>query len=303
MRIKRILFAFFIIFLLLFALGLVFYIFGDSDKSSLVGDNIGVVEVNGVIKDSREELKQLNDFGKDSKIKAIIIRIDSPGGAVGPSQELYSEIMKIKARKPVIASIGTMGASGGYYIASGASKIVANPGSITGSIGVIMQFMNFQNLMGKIGIKGNVVKSGQYKDTGSPFRDMTKEERELMQSVIDDVHTQFVDAVIKGRKLKKEEVLKIADGRIITGKQAKELNLIDELGNFNDAVELAKKMANITGEAKLVYAKKKKGILYDLLGEFADNDVKSNSKFFLFLSHLRIPQYLSPLVRYFEDVQ
>lgn len=299
MKKRRIFFAFITIFVLLFVFLTIINQFVFYEKSSLIGDSIGVVEITGIIKDSREELNQLSEFGKDNKIKAIVIRIDSPGGAVGPSQEIYSEILKIKSKKPVVASIGTMGASGGYYIASGATKIVASPGSITGSIGVIMQFLNFENLLGKVGIKGNVIKSGAYKDTGSPFREMTKEEKALMQEVLNDVHNQFIEAVSKSRNLKKEEVEKIADGRIITGKTAKELKLIDELGNFNDAVELAKKLANIRGDAKLIYGKKKKNILFDLLGEFSDNDAKS--KLFLFLSDMRIPKYLSPIFSFIEN--
>lgn len=296
---KRIFLALVTIFILLVVFLTILFYFEDSDTGLVVNDGIGIIEVTGVIKDGKEELRQLYEFGKNSRIKAIIIRIDTPGGAVGPSQEIYSEILRIKKKKPVVASIGTIGASGGYYIASGASKIIANPGSITGSIGVIMQFMSFENLLGKIGIKGNVVKSGEYKDTGSPFREMTKEERILMQGLLDDVHNQFIDAVSKGRNLSREEVEKIADGRIITGKQAKELKLVDELGNFNDAIEIAKNLSGIKGEPKLIYGKKKKSMLFDLLGEFSEKDAKS--QFFLLLSDLRIPNYIIPLYKYLEN--
>lgn len=296
---KRFFLALITIFVLLVIfLSLLFY-FENSEKGLVVSDGIGVVEITGVIKDGREELRQLDEFSRNSKIKAIIIRIDTPGGAVGPSQEIYNEILKIKKKKPVIASIGTIGASGGYYIASGANKIVANPGSITGSIGVIMQFMNFENLLGKIGVKGNVIKSGEYKDTGSPFREMTKEEKSLMQGLLDDVHNQFIDAVSKGRNLNRQEVERIADGRIITGKQAKDLKLVDELGNFNDAVELAKNLSGIKGEPKLVYSRKKKSMFFDLFNELSEQDARSH--FFLLLSDLRIPKYLIPLYKYLEN--
>lgn len=296
---KRVFLALITIFILLVVLLTILFYFEDSEKGLVVSDGIGVVEITGVIKDGKEELRQLYEFGKNNKIKAIIIRIDTPGGAVGPSQEIYNEILKIKKKKPVIASIGTIGASGGYYIASGASKIVANPGSITGSIGVIMQFMSFESLLGKIGIKGNVIKSGEYKDAGSPFRDMTKEEKALMQGLLDDVHNQFIDAVSRGRNLNRQEVEKIADGRIITGKQAKDLKLVDELGNFNDAVEIARNLSGIKGDPKLIYGRKKKNMLFDLLGEFSEQDAKSH--FFLLLSDLRIPKYIIPLYKYLEN--
>ncbi len=296
---KRLFLALVTIFVLLVVFLTIIFYFEDSEKGLVVNDGIGVIELIGVIKDGKEELRQLYEFGKNNRIKAIIIRIDTPGGAVGPSQEIYSEILKIKKKKPVVASIGTIGASGGYYIASGASKIIANPGSITGSVGVIMQFMSFENLLGKIGIKGNVIKSGEYKDTGSPFREMTKEEKALMQAVIDDVHNQFIEAVSKGRNLSRQEVEKIADGRIITGKQAKDLKLVDDLGNFNDAVEIAKTLSGIKGEPKLIYGKKKKSMFFDLLGEFSDKDAKNY--FFLLLSDLRIPKYIIPLYKYLEN--
>lgn len=294
MKKKRILTAFLVIFLLFIAVSILSFVFNYGVDKPIIGDRIGVVEINGIIKSSDDILKQLYEFGNDKKVKAVIVRIDSPGGAVGPSQEIYSEIMKIKKKKPVVASIGTLGASGGYYIASGATKIVANPGSITGSIGVIIQFYNFHQLLSKFGIKGNTVKSGQFKDTGSPMRDMTKEEVAYIQSVIDDVHNQFVESVALGRNLKKEVILPIADGRIITGKLAKELKLIDETGNFNDAINFAKKLANIEGEPKLVYAKRKKNTLLELLGGFSDSD--SKSKILMLLSELRIPFYITKLV-------
>lgn len=294
MKKKRIFIAFLVIAVLFIFTGILSAVLNMGLDKPIIGDRIGVVEINGIIKSSDDILKQLSDFNNDKKVKAIILRIDSPGGAVGPSQEIYSEVMKIRKNKPVVASIATLGASGGYYIASAANKIVANPGTITGSIGVIIQFYNFQQLLTKFGIKGNTVKSGEFKDTGSPLRDMTKEERAYIQSVIDDVHNQFVEAVSVGRNLKKENIIPIADGRIITGKRAKELKLVDEMGNFNDAVSLAKKLANLEGEPKLVYAKKKKTSLLDLLTGLSDNE--SKSKILMLLSELRIPFFLTNLV-------
>lgn len=294
MKKKRVLIAFLVILVLLIFTGVLTTLLNGSLEKPVIGDCIGVIEVTGIIKSSDETLKYLSDFEKDKKIKAIVIRIDSPGGAVGPSQEIYSEILKIKKKKPVVASIGTLGASGGYYIACGANRIVANPGSITGSIGVIIQFYQFYNLLNKLGIKGDTVKSGVFKDTGSPLREMTKEERIYLQSVIDDVHNQFIDAVVRGRNLKKEQVLPYADGRIMTGKMAKDLKLVDELGNFNDAVQIAKKLANVEGEPKLVFAKKRKANLLELLTGFSEND--SKSKIMLLLSELRLPFYLTSLI-------
>lgn len=294
MKKKRIIIAIGIIIFLLIVVSLIDNFFGGGYSKSVASDKIAVVEIIGVIKSSDEIIRQLAEFGKDKKVKAIVLRIDSPGGAVGPSQEIYREIMKIRKEKPVIASIGTLGASGGYYIAASATKIVANEGSITGSIGVIIQFFNFQQLLGKIGVKGNVIKSGEYKDSGSPLRDMTKEEKELIQGVIDDVHNQFVEAIVRGRGLKKEDVQKIADGRIITGRLAKELKLVDELGNFNDAVEVARKVANLEGEPKLVYPKKKKMTLLEFLNSFSEGE--TGSKLYLLLSEIRIPFYLSDVI-------
>ncbi|MCX7990473.1 MAG: signal peptide peptidase SppA [Proteobacteria bacterium] len=301
MKKKRIFIAILVIIVLVVVITLADNYLGGGYGKAVSGDKIGVVEITGVIKSSDEVVKQLSEFGRDKKIKAIIVRIDSPGGAVAPSQEIYREIMKVRKEKPVIASIGTLGASGGYYIASAATKIVASEGSITGSIGVIIQFFNFQQLLGKIGVKGNVIKSGEYKDSGSPIRDMTKEERELIQGVIDDVHNQFVEAIVKGRGLKKDEVLKIADGRIITGRYAKELKLVDELGNLSDSVELAKRIAKIEGEPKLIYPKKKKIGFLEILNGLSEND--ASSKLYLLLSDIRIPFFMSDIINKLANEQ
>ncbi len=218
-----------------------------------ISNKIGVIPIEGVISDAMTITKYIEKFRKDDSIKAIIIRINSPGGSVAPTQEIYREIRKTIKKKKVIASIGGVGASGAYYIASAANKIVANPGTITGSIGVIMDFIQIRELLNKLGIKLSALKSGKFKDIGAPYREMTEEEKKLIMDMLMEVKEQFVQAVARGRHIPVEKVEKIADGRILLGSQAKRLGLVDQLGNFQDAVELAKKMAHIKGSVKLVY--------------------------------------------------
>jgi protease-4 len=218
-----------------------------------LGNKVGVVELRGAIADSKNTIEQLVVFAKDDSIKAIVLRVDSPGGGVGPSQEIYSEVARITQDKPIIVSMGSVAASGGYYVAAPANKIFANPGTITGSIGVIMEFTNVLALMDKIGLKTRVVKSGMHKDIGSSVREMTVEEQALLQGLIDDVHSQFVAAVSEGRNLSEEEVRKLADGRIFTGKQALRLGLIDELGGLRAAIFEAARQGGIVGEPNIVY--------------------------------------------------
>lgn len=231
------------------------------------GEKVGVVPVVGVILDSREVIEQLKRFEEEGDIKALVIRINSPGGGVGPSQEIFREVERV-SKKRVVASMGGVAASGGYYVALGAEKIFANPGTITGSIGVIMEFSNVEGLLKKLGLESYTIKSGKFKDTGSPLRQMTPEERKLLEGVVGDVHQQFVEAVVKKRKLSKEAVQKVADGRILTGRQAKELGLVDEIGNLEDAIAEAAKMAGIKGKPEVVYAKRTRfSLLEFLLGE------------------------------------
>lgn len=239
------------------------------DWSFMTGDKVAVLPVTGLIADSENTIEQLRKFAKDDSVKAIVIRINSPGGGVGPSQEIYEEVRKLSGKKVVVASMGALAASGGYYIACAAQKIYANPGTITGSIGVIMQFVNVKDLIDKIGLKGMVVKSGAFKDIGSPVREMKPEERELLQGVIDNVHSQFVGAVAEGRKLDRGKVADIADGRIFSGEQAKALGLVDALGNLEDAVAEAGKLAKIEGEPRVVTPPKKKLSILELLKEEA----------------------------------
>ncbi len=232
---------------------------------SIKDNRVGEIDVKGTILSSQETLKQITDFRKEASIKAIVLRIDSPGGAVGPSQEIYREIRRTARSKPVVASLGSVAASGGYYIASAASHIVANPGTITGSIGVIIHFPNLRELFGKIGYQMTTIKSGQFKDIGNPARDMTPAEKELLQATIDETYRQFVRDVAVARNLSEDQVRAVADGRIIMGEKALELKLVDQLGNFEDAVAKAGELAKIEGEPEVIKAKKSKHSLLDLL--------------------------------------
>lgn len=231
-----------------------------------LSNKIGVIRINGVIRDADAITEQLIAFRDDKQIKAIILRINSPGGGVGPSQEIYSETRRTTKTKKVVASLGSVAASGGYYVASAADSIVANPGTLTGSIGVLMEFVRFEELLKKIGVEMQVIKSGEFKDIGSPNRKMTKEEREILTRLLEDIRNQFVTAVSQGRNMPEEKVLELADGRIFSGREAKGLGLVDSLGNFQDAVNVAKRMAHIKGKVKLVYpVKKRRSLLWDLL--------------------------------------
>ncbi len=229
-------------------------VFKSEREPDFSGQKVGVVSIQGPITDSREVIRQLKVLRESEAVKAIVVRINSPGGAVGPSQEIYREVMKTRQTKKVVASMGAVAASGGYYIAAAADRIMANPGTITGSIGVIMGFTNFRQLMEKIGLRPIIIKSGPYKDIGSPTRPMTDEEKALLQQVIDQIHQQFIQAVSTGRNLEKERVAELADGRIYTGQQARELGLVDSLGNFEDAVQLAGKLGGISGRVETVSA-------------------------------------------------
>lgn len=231
-----------------------------------LSNKIGVIPINGVIKDADAITEQLIAFRNDKQIKAIILRINSPGGGVGPSQEIYSETRRTTKTKKVVASLGSVAASGGYYVASAADSVVANPGTLTGSIGVLMEFVRFEELLKKIGVEMQVIKSGKFKDIGSPNRKMTKEEREILTRLIKDIQNQFVTAVSQGRNMPEEKVLELADGRVFSGREAKRLGLVDSLGNFQDAVNVAKRMAHIRGKVKLVYpVKKRRSLLWNLL--------------------------------------
>ncbi|MDK2742825.1 MAG: signal peptide peptidase SppA [Nitrospira sp. BO4] len=226
--------------------------FPDLDLSS--EDRIALIRVEGVILDSQTTVGELKRFSENPSIKAIVLRIDTPGGGVVPSQEIYDAVKRVrsKSNKAVIASMGSVAASGGYYIAAATDRIVANPGTLTGSIGVIMETANVEGLLQKIGVEGVVIKSGKYKDVGSPLRKMSAEERALLQAVMDDVHKQFIEAVAEGRSMELRTAQALADGRIFTGRQAKDAKLVDELGDLEDAIQLAAEVVGIEGEPKVV---------------------------------------------------
>jgi protease IV len=239
-------------------------LFGDRDRFT-GSEGVGLVEVKGVIIDGQETIRQLRVLKKDKRVKAVVLRVDSPGGVVGPSQEISAEVKGLARVKKVVVSMGSVAASGGYYISAPATLIYANPGTITGSIGVLMKFSNIEGLMGKVGMKAFTLKTGKFKDVGSPVRTMTAEERQMLQGVIGSTHSQFVRAVAEGRKLPVEEVGRIADGRIFSGEQALSLKLIDRIGTLQDAIEEAGRLGGIKGEPELIRPSKKKGQVLDLL--------------------------------------
>jgi protease-4 len=258
--------------LLIFFFTILFFIgrfSGGKPGRFAFGDKIAIVEIKGVITQSSGIIEELQLYLEDEGVKAIILRIDSPGGGVGPAQEIHREILKIKSKKKVVTSMGSVAASGGYYIACASDLIVANPGTITGSIGVVMQFSNFEELLKKIGIKGVVLKSGEHKDIGSPFREMTPEEKRIMQEVLDNVHQQFIQAVAEGRKLEYSKVVQIADGRILTGEQARNMSLVDKMGNLQDTIDITAKMIGIEGKPNVLYPKKKISIWELLMRDMA----------------------------------
>ena len=225
-------------------------------------NRIGIVDITGLISDSQYIVNQVKKFRQDKRIRGIILRIDSPGGAVGPSQEIYDEVLKTReSGKIIYASMGALAASGGYYIASAAEKIFANPGTLTGSIGVIMAFSNAKGLMEKIGLQPEIVKAGEYKDIGSPARAMTQKERNLLQSVVTDVHQQFIEAVASGRDISVAEVTKIADGRILTGRQAYSLNLVDQMGGLQVSIDQIAHKVGIIGSPKIIKETPRVGFL------------------------------------------
>lgn len=280
MTLKR----FFIGLAVLFVLGgglLVFILFYASLSSRgglSAGGSVGIINVEGVIADSKDIIDQLHKYADNDNIKAIVLRINSPGGAVAPAQEIYEEVNKVKAKKKIVASMSSVAASGGYYIACAADEIVANPGTITGSIGVIMYTTDISGLMQKIGLKSNVVKSGEFKDVGSIFRGMKKEEKAYLQGLLDDVHEQFIDAVAKGRNKRREDIIPLADGRVFSGRQAHSMGLVDKLGNLQDAIDDAAKMGGVVGKPNIIQEKKKRFTIFDLLFELSDVGQKAKTQ-------------------------
>jgi protease IV len=237
----------------------------SSGGGPLFGGRVAVVELEGVIVEVDDLLRELKAHRENPLVKAVVIRINSPGGVVGPTQEIHAALMRLReSGKPVVASLGAVAASGGYYVAVAADRIYANPGTLTGSIGVIMRLANVDALMKKVGVDYVVVKAGRYKDIGSIARAMTPEERQVLQAMLDDVHGQFIAAVAAGRQLDRAQVLGFADGRVVSGVQAQQLKMVDLLGGLDDAVDGAAALAGLP-KSPAVIGPKRKLSLFDLL--------------------------------------
>lgn len=234
--------------------------------SSSIGEKVAVLDIAGIITKSDATIKLIHSYRDDPNIKAIILRINTPGGSVAPVQEIFSELRKLE--KPIVASMGSTAASGGYYIACAADTIVANPGTLTGSIGVIMQFTKLKGLYDKVGLEHQVIKSGQFKDSGSMFRDLSEDDIAILQETVDDVYNQFVDAISESREdtLTRDEIIKLANGRIFSGRQALEYKLIDKLGNLQDAIVVAGELGNIEGKPKVLRRERRTSLLEQLIG-------------------------------------
>jgi protease-4 len=272
--------AFLAVGFVIIAAGIAIILNTDEESAGLsevfeTGNRVGVVQLEGTIITSDTFLKQLRKFRKKSSVKAIVIRINSPGGTVAPAQEMYREIDRIKKKKPVVASIETVGASAAYYVASSANSVVCSQGTITGSIGVIMMLPQIQKIIEKIGVDVDVIKAGKYKDIGSVVRPLTEDERKILETFATEIHEQFISDVAAGRKGKidRDKLSSIADGRFFTGEKAKELGLVDEIGNFYDAVRIAGKLGGIKGEPELLYPKKKWDSYLDVFLESCANAV------------------------------
>jgi len=233
-------------------------------SSFSLGSKVAILKVEGIIAQSEPVLRDLRRFRADRSVKAVVLRVDSPGGAVAPSQEIYEELKRFKKEKPVVASMASVAASGGYYICLPCTYIYASPGTVTGSIGVIMQTTDLGELLRWMKIKEETIKSGKYKDAGSPVRPLSDDERKYFQNVIDNVHGQFKAALAESRKLTPEQVDAVSDGRIFTGQQARELGLIDGLGNLEDAIKKAGELAGIKGEPEVIWPRKR----YSFFEEF-----------------------------------
>ncbi|MEW6087778.1 MAG: signal peptide peptidase SppA [bacterium] len=255
---------------ILLGIGFLYFLFGGEDNIlktfGKTNEQIAIIEIDGPITNSGHFLKLFRHYSEMNSVKALVLRINSPGGQVGSVQEIYEELKKIRKKgKKVVASFGDVAASGGYYIACGSDKIVSNPGTLTGSIGVIMQFANFEDLIKKVGVDIQVVKSGLHKDIGSPVRKLTEEEQKILKEVVDDVYDQFIEAVSESRGLDKEEVKKYADGRIFSGRQAKKYGLVDNIGNIEDAIDIARQISNIRGVPNVIIQKKPLPAFFDYL--------------------------------------
>jgi protease-4 len=252
------------------------------------GDKVALIEVTGVIESSEDIIRQLRKYDEDNSVPAIVLRIDSPGGSVAPSQEIYDYIKKVREHGTyVVVSMGSVAASGGYYIACAADTIVANKGTLTGSIGVIFSYMVFEGLMDKVGVQLEVIKAGELKDVGNYSREMTQKEREMLQAALDDVHSQFIMAVAEGRNMDIAQVEDLADGSVFTGNQALNLGLVDKLGGLEDAISLAGEMAGLGDDPRVVREYPRRRTLFDLVTENAES-----------LLHLETPGNAGPKLEY-----
>ncbi len=247
---------------------------GTSNGFDFSVQKVAVVPIEGEILDARDTVDLLRKYAKMSTVRAIVVRINSPGGAIAPSQEIYSEIRKLhqSTGKPFVASIDSVGASGGYYIASACGDIVADPGSITGSIGVILDYLEYGDLLQWAKMKHETLTSGAFKAAGAPFKELTDPERQYLQRIVMQLHHQFVQAVADGRagRITEPQVAALADGRVFTGEEALSLHLIDKLGNLGDAVTLAARKAGVHGEPSTIYPRKRGRTLLDLITDTDD---------------------------------
>lgn len=253
------------------------------------GPRVAIVELEGIILESESVVRELEEHLGNPAVRAVVIRVNSPGGVVAPTQEIYAAVQRVRKGKPVVASLGSVAASGGYYVAAAADRVYANPGTLTGSIGVVMQLANLEGLFKKVGVNYVVVKSGQYKDIGNFARTMTPEERRMLQAMLDDVHNQFIDAVAEGRKLPRKEVLGFADGRIVSGQQAKSLRMVDALGGLDEAIADAAKLAGLPEKPKLILPRRRFSVfdfLRNRLGVGGTNPLLATLPF------LKTPLYL-----------
>ncbi len=246
-----------------------------SERAGKSSEKVGIVDLNFTIISSESFVKQFKEFGEDKSIKSIVLRVNTPGGGVAASQEMYEAVKKVRdSGKPVVISIGSLGASGGYYTACGGNVIVSDPGSLVGSIGVIISLTNFKELAEKLGVTENIIKSGELKDAGNPLRELNEKDREYFQSIVDDSYDQFLDVVSTERKIEKEKLREYANGRVFTGRQAKEIGLVDSLGTFEDAIMMAARMAGIEGEPTIVRRKEKVTFFQMILESLTRNELK-----------------------------
>jgi len=266
----------------LFILALFSWVFSDESDGVLGsgGEKIAVIELKEEIISSEEIVRQFKKYRENKSIRAIVFRVESPGGGVAASQEIYEEVKKTRdAGRPIVVSMGSVAASGGYYVSCAATRIVANPGTLTGSIGVISHFLNFEPLMKKIGVEETTMKTGKFKDIGSPFRKTTEEDKRYFHMVLSDVYDQFVDAIVEERGLEREQVLKYADGRVFTGRQAMEYGFVDTLGTMEDAVSIAAELGGVHGKPNIVKEKKRKAFFERLIGDAAAEATKIGQDF------------------------